>query len=275
MAVIVFNPLGKVLVLPGRNASNVPVSAGGIRGADGRAINLRKSGSKIQHQLDGDPSWTDIVDLSEITGPAGTNGTNGTDGVDGRDVEFGVSGGYINWRFVGETNWIALLSLATITGPAGTNGTNGINGSNGTDGVDGTNGVDGDDGREVELQVTGTHIQWRYVGDVSWTNLVALSVITGPAGTNGTNGTNGVDGVDGVDGEDGTSFTNVMTASGDLIYGATAGAATRLAKGTDGHYLVLVSGLPAWTALPAFVSQSTYDTDMGDIAAALAAILGS
>jgi hypothetical protein len=32
----------------------------------------------------------------------------------------------------------------------------------------------GADGRNIELQSNSTHIQWRYVGDVTWTNLVAL-----------------------------------------------------------------------------------------------------
>lgn len=58
----------------------------------------------------------------------------------------------------------------------------GINGTNGTNGVDGT------DGREVEFQKTATHIQWRYVGAVSWTNLVALVDITGPQGPPGPSG---------------------------------------------------------------------------------------
>lgn len=60
------------------------------------------------------------------------------------------------------------------TGPSGTNGTNGADGSDGSDGAD---------GREVEFQVNSTHIQWRYVGDVSWTNLIALSALMGPVGT--------------------------------------------------------------------------------------------
>jgi hypothetical protein len=37
-----------------------------------------------------------------------------------------------------------------------------------------------------------------------------------------------------------------MTASGDLIYGATNGSGTRLPKGTDGQVLTLASGVPAW-----------------------------
>lgn len=60
-----------------------------------------------------------------------------------------------------------------------------IRGAAGVDGVDGTN---GEDGREVEFQNNGTHIQWRYVGDASWTNLVSLSAITGPAGDDGADG---------------------------------------------------------------------------------------
>jgi hypothetical protein len=48
-----------------------------------------------------------------------------------------------------------------------------------------TPGEDGTDGREVELQATATHIQWRYVGAPSWANLIALSVITGPPGGSG------------------------------------------------------------------------------------------
>lgn len=39
-----------------------------------------------------------------------------------------------------------------------------------------------------------------------------------------------------------------MTASGDIIYGGTSGAGTRLAKGTDGQFLALASGVPAWTS---------------------------
>jgi len=43
-----------------------------------------------------------------------------------------------------------------------------------------------------------------------------------------------------------TGFANPMNSSGDMIYGGTAGAATRLAKGTNGQVLTLTAGLPAW-----------------------------
>lgn len=49
-------------------------------------------------------------------------------------------------------------------------------------------------GREVEMQATATHIQWRYVGAASWTNLIALSEITGPTGPTGATGATGATG---------------------------------------------------------------------------------
>ena len=55
----------------------------------------------------------------------------------------------------------------------------GLDGKDGTNGVDGT---DGTDGREIELQVNATHIQWRYVGDESWQNIILLSELKGKKG---------------------------------------------------------------------------------------------
>lgn len=71
----------------------------------------------------------------------------------------------------------------------------------------------GADGREIELQKTQTHIQWRYVGTEEWFDLVSLDEISfkhsdftpeqlqalkgakGDKGDPGTNGTNGKDGL--------------------------------------------------------------------------------
>lgn len=52
-------------------------------------------------------------------------------------------------------------------------------------------GQDGTDGREVQFQTSETHIQWRYEGDNVWVNLIALSLLTGSDGTNGLNGSDG------------------------------------------------------------------------------------
>lgn len=40
----------------------------------------------------------------------------------------------------------------------------------------------GADGREIELQITTTHIQWRYLPSGPWQNLVGLEDLQGPPG---------------------------------------------------------------------------------------------
>lgn len=44
------------------------------------------------------------------------------------------------------------------------------------------------DGREVEMQKSATHVQWRYVGDATWIDLIPLADITGSSGANGADG---------------------------------------------------------------------------------------
>lgn len=44
------------------------------------------------------------------------------------------------------------------------------------------------------------------------------------------------------------AMQQVMTSVGDLVRGGTAGAPTRIAAGTDGYVLTMVSGVPAWAA---------------------------
>ena len=83
-------------------------------------------------------------------------------------------------------------------------------GETGNTGLTGPSGADGDDGREVELQNSGTYIQWRYVGDVSWTNLIDIVTITG------------ADGSDGIDGADGTEIE--LQNSGTYIQWRYVGA---------------------------------------------------
>lgn len=46
----------------------------------------------------------------------------------------------------------------------------------------------GINGKEIELQKSTTHIQWRYVGDTQWLNLVALSDLKGTKGDKGDTG---------------------------------------------------------------------------------------
>jgi hypothetical protein len=58
-------------------------------------------------------------------------------------------------------------------------------------GAQGLPGDPGQDGREVELQKSATHVQWRYVGEETWNDLVALVDLKGADGEDGTDGTNG------------------------------------------------------------------------------------
>lgn len=58
----------------------------------------------------------------------------------------------------------------------------------------GGGGTPGKDGREIEIQNNGTAIQWRYVGDESWTDLVQLSSLKGEKGDKGDTGDTGPQG---------------------------------------------------------------------------------
>jgi hypothetical protein len=154
----------------------------GPAGTNGKSAQFRNNGTNIQWRLTGDALWIDLVDLDDITGPRGSDGTDGTDG---REVALRLSSGMVQWSYVGSGIWTDLVSVASLAGPPGLPGSDGADGSDGTNGSNGTNGTNGSNGREVQLQKNSTHIQWRYVGDASWINLVALTEITGPPGSGG------------------------------------------------------------------------------------------
>lgn len=160
-------------------------------------------------------------------GSTGLTGPAGSDGNDGREVEMQNNGTYIQWRYVGDVSWTNLIAIATLEG------------TDGMDGVDGIDGIMGADGKEIELQNSGTYIQWRYVGDVSWINLISIAAITGA------DGTDGVDGMDGSIWYDGAGIPSVgLGNNGDYylnnnngdVYNKIAGTWTYVTniKGTDG-----------------------------------------
>ena len=66
-------------------------------------------------------------------------------------------------------------------GDTGAKGDKGDTGAQGPVGPKGDTGAAGTNGKEIELQKSETHIQWRYVGDLDWKNLVALADITAPS----------------------------------------------------------------------------------------------
>lgn len=86
------------------------------------------------------------------------------------------------------TSSIIKASLFEVTNIVGSIARSGPEGPEGQVGPPGT---DGEDGREVELSTTATHIVWRYAGDTSWTDLVALSLLVGPKGDTGNPGADG------------------------------------------------------------------------------------
>ena len=52
-------------------------------------------------------------------------------------------------------------------------------------------GADGEDGKNVEMRNSGTVIQWRLVGDATWTDLVTVADLKGDKGDPGNTGANG------------------------------------------------------------------------------------
>lgn len=160
---------------------------------------VRNSGTAIQWRYPAEEEWRDLVALTELRGAAGENGKDGINGVDGKDGKNGTNGengkdgvnGTDGKDGVNGTN-----GKNGADGKDGINGTDGKDGADGKDGKDGINGKDGADGKDginaknIEVQRTETHIQWRYEGD-EWQNLVAIADIEGPAGQNGTDGANG------------------------------------------------------------------------------------
>lgn len=75
----------------------------------------------------------------------------------------------------------------------------------------GGSGTPGKDGGEVELQNSGTAIQWRYVGDEEWKDLVQLSELKGEKGDKGDPGEKGEKGDPGQQGDPGEKGADGVT----------------------------------------------------------------
>ena len=104
----------------------------------------------------------------------------------------------------------------------------------------------GADGREVELQTSSTHIQWRYSGESEWRNLIELKRLEGPQGPIGETGATGATGATGPQGPIGETGQNAVNPN------FTIGTVTALPSGSDatvtltGTYpnLILSFGIP-------------------------------
>nr|WP_320665589.1 InlB B-repeat-containing protein [Paracholeplasma sp.] len=152
----------------------------------------------------GTEEWANLLELDLIRGAAGEPGENG------KNVQFDVTETHIVWQYEGDETWTELILLSSFKGEDGLQGPAGNNGKDGISVVGSyineagilflelsdeteievglVRGRDGSDGKEVEFNVTETHIVWRYVGDTDWVDLVSLSTLKGIDGTNGSNG---------------------------------------------------------------------------------------
>ena len=97
----------------------------------------------------------------------------------------------------------------------------------------------GVDGRTPEMRNSGTAIQWRYVGDPTWIDLVALSVITGPAGIKGDKGDTGDAGTNGKNVEMQNSGTASATRRGTRSSPSTRSPARRVTRATRVTQVIL------------------------------------
>lgn len=142
----------------------------GPAGVDGREVELQVTETYVQWRYAGDVAWTNLISIAAITGPQGIPGEAAD------NIELQKSATHIQWRYVDEVTWNDLVALADITGDDGTPG---------IDGDDGAPGMPGAAGIPVELQLGATHIQWRYIGDAVWTDIIAIADLTGNDGAPG------------------------------------------------------------------------------------------
>lgn len=99
----------------------------------------------------------------------------------------------------------------------------------------GGSGGSGTDGREVELSVVNGYIAWRYTGETKWRNLIAISDLTGTAGTSPTiavetisgghrvtiTDVNGSKRIDILDGKNGRGIASINRTAGTGTPGTT------------------------------------------------------
>ena len=84
------------------------------------------------------------------------------------NVQIRVQNGYVQWSS-DDSDWKNVITIDEILDAIGDD----ITGPQGQQGEQGVN------GKQVEFNVSDTHIQWRYVGDSTWNNLVELEDLEG------------------------------------------------------------------------------------------------
>ena len=209
------------------------------KASDGLEVELRSNSGYIQWRYKGFRQWIDLISIKSLTGPQGPVGATGMPGPQGEKGEQGIQG------VPGKQGIKGDQGIQGIEGKPGEVGPQGIQGKPGRDGLDGPNGKDGTNGREIELQTSSTHIQWRYKGDILWKNLIAIEKLRGPKGDKGADGEKGERGERGIAGYPGSQgprgpqgYTGPAGPQGPAGVGVPAGGTTGqvAAKASDDDY---------------------------------------
>jgi hypothetical protein len=93
--------------------------------------------------------------------------------------------------------------------------------------------VHGTNGQVLSTTGTGT-LTWTTISSVADASTLSGTVAIAKGGTGATTKSTAFDAL------------SPMTTAGDIIYGGASGTGTRLAKGNDGEFLKLSSGVPVW-----------------------------
>ena len=136
-------------------------------------VSFQKSATHIQYSVNGGDTWVDLVPLSEITGPAGADGSDGSSAYVYIAYASDDTGTDFTTTFNPLLDYIAILTTDTeIVTPQVSDFTGLWKNYKGEAGTDAKN---------IELRIDSGYIQWRYIGE-TWTNLIAVSEITGADG---------------------------------------------------------------------------------------------
>ena len=115
-----------------------------LKGLDGKSVELQRSEIAIQWKYTGDPTWLDLVQLTDIQGPKGDA------------VELRATSTAIEWKYVTEedTQYRTLVNLSQLKG---------------------------DKGDFYELRVEGTYLQKKLSENTEgeWVNLLDLTTLYG------------------------------------------------------------------------------------------------
>lgn len=128
-------------------------------------LNIVDAGLNDDNELIFELSDGTLINVGDITGQTGEQGIPGVEGIG------------IKLIFINDEKKLIVTLTDDTTFDLGV--------------VVGNDGQDGVDGREVEFNVSDTHIEWRYVGEETWKELINLDLLKGAAGEAGSNGTDG------------------------------------------------------------------------------------